>query len=129
MRAADQDLRLQSETELDRQKPRVALTDIHCRYRSRAELADAAIQNDRGCSEPLIQWANSKRTRQMRATEGDIKSWVGGASDANLIASVGVPTIDMGAHGGRAYSLEEYIDLDSFEPKNTLREVVSIFGK
>jgi glutamate carboxypeptidase len=40
----------------------------------------------------------------------------GGASDANLTAAAGVPTIDgLGADGGRAHSPEEYIELDSIE--------------
>lgn len=42
----------------------------------------------------------------------------GGASDGNLTASVGVPTIDgLGAHGGRAHSPDEYVEVDSVEHK------------
>ena len=42
----------------------------------------------------------------------------GGASDANLTAAAGVPTIDgLGADGGRAHSPEEYVELDSIEGK------------
>ncbi|RXG83891.1 hypothetical protein EAS61_40605 [Bradyrhizobium zhanjiangense] len=49
-----------------------------------------------------------------------------GASGANFFASVGVSIIDMGAHGGRAHGLE---CINSLEPKNALRGVLSIFGK
>lgn len=42
----------------------------------------------------------------------------GGASDGNLTASVGTPTIDgLGVHGGRAHSAEEFIDIASLEAK------------
>ncbi len=38
----------------------------------------------------------------------------GGGSDANLVAAVGVPTLDgMGPIGGEAHTKEEYIELDS----------------
>ncbi len=45
----------------------------------------------------------------------------GGASDGNLTASVGVPTIDgMGAHGGHAHSHLEFIDDVSIARKTEL---------
>jgi glutamate carboxypeptidase len=42
----------------------------------------------------------------------------GGASDGNLTAAAGTPTIDgLGAHGGRAHSPEEYVEIVSLEAK------------
>lgn len=42
----------------------------------------------------------------------------GGASDANLTASMGIPTVDgLGPHGGRAHSAEEYIEISTLEAK------------
>lgn len=42
----------------------------------------------------------------------------GGASDGNLAASAGLPTIDgLGVHGGRAHSEEEFIEIASLEAK------------
>lgn len=42
----------------------------------------------------------------------------GGASDGNLTAAAGTPTIDgLGAHGARAHSPEEYVELPSLEAK------------
>jgi glutamate carboxypeptidase len=42
----------------------------------------------------------------------------GGASDGNLTASVGTPTIDgLGVHGGRAHSPDEFIEVPSLEAK------------
>lgn len=42
----------------------------------------------------------------------------GGASDGNLTAAAGTPTIDgLGVHGSRAHSPEEYIELPSLEAK------------
>jgi glutamate carboxypeptidase len=42
----------------------------------------------------------------------------GGASDGNLTAAAGVPTIDgMGPHGGRAHSPEEYLEVSSLSGK------------
>lgn len=42
----------------------------------------------------------------------------GGASDGNLTAAAGLPTIDgLGAHGGRAHSPEEFIEIASLEAK------------
>jgi glutamate carboxypeptidase len=42
----------------------------------------------------------------------------GGASDGNLTAAAGTPTIDgLGVHGGRAHSAEEFIEIESLEAK------------
>ena len=42
----------------------------------------------------------------------------GGASDGNLTASMGIPTIDgLGPHGGRADSPEEFIEIPSLAAK------------
>ena len=42
----------------------------------------------------------------------------GGASDGNLTASAGTPTIDgLGVHGGRAHSPDEFIEIASLEAK------------
>jgi glutamate carboxypeptidase len=43
---------------------------------------------------------------------------VGGGSDANTVAGVGVPAIDgLGPRGGEAHTFDEYVELDSFGPK------------
>ncbi|HEX9234863.1 MAG TPA: M20 family metallopeptidase, partial [Actinomycetota bacterium] len=45
----------------------------------------------------------------------------GGASDANAVAALGVPTLDgLGPVGGAAHSPEEWLDLDSVVPRTTL---------
>ena len=42
----------------------------------------------------------------------------GGASDGNLTAAAGTPTLDgLGPHGGRAHSEEEHIDVPSLFAK------------
>src|SRR5690606_19789356 len=48
----------------------------------------------------------------------------GGASDGNLTAAAGIPTLDgMGPAGQRAHSDEEYIEMDSFYRKTELLAV------
>lgn len=43
---------------------------------------------------------------------------VGGGSDANTVAAVGVPTIDgLGPRGAGFHTVDEYVELDSFGPK------------
>lgn len=43
---------------------------------------------------------------------------VGGGSDANTVAGVGVPAIDgLGPRGGDFHTLDEFVELDSFAPK------------
>ena len=45
----------------------------------------------------------------------------GGASDANTIAGLGVPTVDgLGPVGGADHSPDEYLELDSIVPRTTL---------
>jgi glutamate carboxypeptidase len=45
----------------------------------------------------------------------------GGASDANLTAAAGVPTIDgLGPDGGRPHSTDEYIELDSLPKRSAV---------
>jgi glutamate carboxypeptidase len=45
----------------------------------------------------------------------------GGASDANTIAGLGVPTLDgLGPVGGADHSPDEYLELDSIVPRTTL---------
>ena len=46
--------------------------------------------------------------------------WIatGGASDANLTAALGVPTIDgLGPIGGLSHTVDEYLDIQSVEPR------------
>ena len=46
---------------------------------------------------------------------------VGGGSDGNFSAALGVPTIDaMGPIGGKAHTVEEYLEVDSIEPAYNL---------
>jgi glutamate carboxypeptidase len=52
-------------------------------------------------------------------TFADIRT--GGASDANYIAALGVPTLDgMGPVGGYDHSPDEYVDLESIVPRTAL---------
>jgi glutamate carboxypeptidase len=45
----------------------------------------------------------------------------GGASDANAVAAMGVPTLDgLGPVGGDPHSASEWLDLDSVVPRVTL---------
>lgn len=45
----------------------------------------------------------------------------GGASDANTIAALGIPTLDgLGPIGGHWHAAEEYLELDSIVPRTTL---------
>ncbi|MBN2284818.1 MAG: M20 family metallopeptidase [Tissierellales bacterium] len=50
----------------------------------------------------------------------------GGGSDANFISAEGVPTIDaLGPIGGGTHGIDEYIELNSIEPRiNLLREIL-----
>ena len=42
---------------------------------------------------------------------------VGGGSDGNFSAALGVPTIDaMGPIGGKAHTVDEYLEVESIEP-------------
>ena len=52
---------------------------------------------------------------------------VGGGSDGNFTAAVGVPTLDgLGAVGGGAHADHEYVDVDALEPRcELLTELVS----
>ncbi len=46
-------------------------------------------------------------------------NWIasGGGSDGNFTASLGVPTIDaLGPQGGRAHSVDEYLELRHITP-------------
>lgn len=46
---------------------------------------------------------------------------VGGVSDGNSVAAMGIPTLDgLGAHGGRAHSPEEYLIIDQYIPRIAL---------
>ena len=51
---------------------------------------------------------------------------VGGGSDANLTGSLGIPTVDgLGPIGGALHSRDEFLILDSIEPRlNLLRNVI-----
>ncbi|MRI32873.1 peptidase M20 [Endozoicomonas sp. OPT23] len=51
---------------------------------------------------------------------------VGGGSDANLTAAMGIPTLDgLGPIGGGFHSSDEYLDLSSIEPRiNLLKTVI-----
>ena len=45
----------------------------------------------------------------------------GGASDGNDTAAVGTPTVDgVGAHGGRAHSPEEFVEIESLPKKSAI---------
>jgi glutamate carboxypeptidase len=45
----------------------------------------------------------------------------GGGSDGNRVAASGVPVLDgLGPVGGRAHSVDEFIDLDSVAPRTAL---------
>ncbi len=59
-------------------------------------------------------------------------AWIatGGGSDANLTAALGVPSIDgFGPVGGLSHTVDEYMEIDSVEPRMTLlREVIRDFA-
>ncbi len=67
-------------------------------------------------SELLYQeYAASQRAAGLGAGEQPL---VGGGSDANTVAGVGLPVIDgLGPRGGAFHTLDEYVELDSFGPK------------
>jgi len=45
----------------------------------------------------------------------------GGGSDGNFTAAMGIPTVDaMGPRGGRAHSVDEYLELDSVVPNTQM---------
>lgn len=76
---------------------------------------------------PFAPTPQSDRVAQELIRLSDELGWrvgtgaTGGASDGNLTASVGVPTIDgMGAHGGHAHSHLEYVDDASVARKTEL---------
>ncbi len=74
--------------------------------------------------------ANLMALVEQSGKELDIEiNWkeVGGGSDANLTAAMGIPTLDgLGPAGGRFHSADEYLELDSIEPRiNLLKSVIT----
>jgi len=67
-------------------------------------------------SERLYQeYAVCQRAAGLSADEQPL---VGGGSDGNTVAGVGLPVIDgLGPRGGGFHTLDEYVELDSFAPK------------
>jgi glutamate carboxypeptidase len=62
-----------------------------------------------------LEYSACQRATGMAADEQPL---VGGGSDANTVAGVGLPVIDgLGLRGGGFHTLNEYIELDSFAPK------------
>ena len=75
-------------------------------------------------------WTRSEKGLQFCAAVDDIKQRLGiqadwastaGGSDGNFFAALGVPTIDgMGPVGGKGHSPNEYLELDTIEPRTEL---------
>ncbi len=75
-------------------------------------------------------WARSEKGLQFCAAVDKIKQRLGiqadwastpGGSDGNFFAALGVPTIDgMGPVGGKGHSPNEYLELDTIEPRTEL---------
>ena len=60
-------------------------------------------------------YARAQREAGLGAEESPL---VGGGSDGNTLAALGVPTIDgLGPRGRGFHTTEEYVELDSFAPK------------
>jgi glutamate carboxypeptidase len=61
------------------------------------------------------EYAVCQRAAGLSADEQPL---VGGGSDGNTVAGVGLPVIDgLGPRGGGFHTLDEYVELDSFGPK------------
>jgi glutamate carboxypeptidase len=61
------------------------------------------------------EYAACQRAAGLGADEQPL---VGGGSDGNTVAAVGLPVIDgLGPRGGAFHTLDEYVELDSFGPK------------
>lgn len=61
-----------------------------------------------------------KRIDEIAVRLGVDFQWIatGGASDANLIAALGVPSIDgLGPIGSLSHTVDEYLEIDSIEPR------------
>lgn len=75
-------------------------------------------------------WARSEKGLAFCAAVDEIKQRLGieadwastpGGSDGNFFAALGVPTIDgMGPVGGKGHSPNEYLELDTIEPRTEL---------
>jgi glutamate carboxypeptidase len=115
MRAPTQDLYDQAVAEVERLARDVAIPDVGVQVRSRSNFApmertDATMR--------LVD-----RARAIAAELGfELRdAATGGASDANSVAGMGVPTLDgLGPVGGDAHSASEWLDLDSVVPRVTL---------
>jgi hypothetical protein len=71
---------------------------------------------------PIHAWARFKRRTITRTASHSrllsLGSWVGGASDGNFTAALGVPTLDgLGIDGAGAHTLQEHGLLSSVAPR------------
>lgn len=88
----------------------------------------ASISVNGGINRPPLEDANSLRLFEIanRVSErlglGELtQAGVGGASDGNFTAALGIPTLDgLGAVGGGAHSEDEYVQIDQLLPRVSL---------
>lgn len=74
---------------------------------------------ERGMSVRLLEAA--RRLAEQHGLAGVEEARVGGGSDGNLTAALGIPTLDgLGPAGGGAHARHEWVDLDSFAERATL---------
>jgi glutamate carboxypeptidase len=115
MRAPTQELYDQAIAEVERLAKDVAIPDVAVEVRSRSNFAPMERTD-----------ATMRLVDRARAIAGDLgfelrDAATGGASDANSVAGMGVPTLDgLGPVGGDAHSASEWLDLDSVVPRLAL---------
>lgn len=105
-----------------------AITDVLMDLPSRTTLPGARVDVSGQISYPpmartpavrLLAELAREAAREVGFDVNDVAT--GGASDANVLASLGLPVLDgLGPIGGRDHSPEEYIEADSFAPRAAL---------
>jgi glutamate carboxypeptidase len=92
------------------------------------ELPGARLEIRGGINRPPLE-RNTETDRLFRAAREiasefglDLKEGsTGGASDGNFTSAIGIPTLDgLGAVGGGAHAIDEWIEIDSLPQRATL---------
>jgi glutamate carboxypeptidase len=115
MRAPTQALYDEAIAEVERLASDVAVPDVSVEVWSRSNFAPMERTE-----------ATARLVDQARAIAAELgfdlkDAATGGASDANAVAALGVPTLDgLGPVGGDPHSASEWLDLDSVVPRVTL---------
>jgi glutamate carboxypeptidase len=115
MRAPTQALYDEAIAEVERLASEVTVPEVSVEIRSRSNFAPMERTE-----------ATARLVEQAQAIAAELgfdlkDAATGGASDANAVAAMGVPTLDgLGPVGGDPHSASEWLDLDSVVPRVTL---------